>query len=230
VLASSLTHPQIPPFSTEELSGGVYVLARVQPPNAGLIGTAFLVNGKIVTAHHLIGGNDQDVAVIVPRIPRLSNYQDTSDSAVNVSPLRIVADDPIHDLTVLEVSNGPGLSGGFAVGGTDQAMVGGDLYTLGYPHAPNGRMVLTLIRTEVGARILVDSTGIKTKHIILNTQARPGQSGSPVILRATGVAIAMIIGSYAPVGQGSLMIGNVDPATLHQTTHAVSLEYLKGLV
>lgn len=38
--------------------------------------------------------------------------------------------------------------------------------------------------------------------------------------------VAMIIGSYAPNSGGSISLGGVDPHTLHQTTHAVSAEYI----
>jgi hypothetical protein len=36
----------------------------------------------------------------------------------------------------------------------------------------------------------------------------------------------MVVGSYAPNGGGGILLGDVDPATLHQTTHAISAEYV----
>ena len=67
---------------------------------------------------------------------------------------------------------------------------------------------------------------IKSKHIVLNIQTRPGQSGSPVFRESDSMLVAMIIGSYAPNSSGSISLGGVDPHTLHQTTHAVSAEYI----
>jgi hypothetical protein len=41
----------------------------------------------------------------------------------------------------------------------------------------------------------------------------------------------MITGGYSPTGAaGGIIIGGIDPQTLHQTTHAVSAEYIKGLL
>jgi glycine cleavage system aminomethyltransferase T len=65
--------------------------------------------------------------------------------------------------------------------------------------------------------------------IILNVQARPGQSGSPVLLSDGRTIAAMIIGSYAPRAGGGISLGGVDPHTLHQTTHAISAEYIREL-
>lgn len=60
----------------------------------------------------------------------------------------------------------------------------------------------------------------------MNIQTRPGQSGSPVFRESDSMLVAMIIGSYAPNSSGSISLGGVDPHTLHQTTHAVSAEYI----
>jgi hypothetical protein len=40
----------------------------------------------------------------------------------------------------------------------------------------------------------------------------------------------MITGGYAPAGGGGVIVAGIDPQTLHQTTHAVSAEYILGLL
>ena len=121
------------------------------------------------------------------------------------------------------------ISSTIRIGGSDSAPVGTPISSFGFPHADNGRMVLTQQDTTIGARILIESGRIKSKHVVLNTQARPGQSGSPVFKSADGELIAIIIGSYAPGGGGGISLGGVDPSTLHQTTQAVSAEYLLSM-
>jgi ABC-type transport system involved in cytochrome bd biosynthesis fused ATPase/permease subunit len=90
-------------------------------------------------------------------------------------------------------------------------------------------MVLTLQPAIVGARILIASDGVKTKNIVINTQARSGQSGGPVFDAPKSSVVAVLLGSYAPEG-GGMRLGDIDPQTLHQTTHAISAEYLKGML
>lgn len=83
----------------------------------------------------------------------------------------------------------------------------------------------------VGARVLLGAGGVKVKHVVLNTQTRPGQSGGPVFTADGRTVCAMITGGYSPTGAaGGIIIGGIDPQTLHQTTHAVSAEYIKGLL
>ncbi|WP_274399888.1 trypsin-like peptidase domain-containing protein [Xanthomonas campestris] len=115
------------------------------------------------------------------------------------------------------------------VGGADDATVGTQVASFGFPHADHCRMVLTQQDAEIGARVLIASGGIKAKHLVLNTQARPGQSGSPIFRKTDGRLVGVLVGSYAPGGGGGISLGGVDPHTLHQTTHAVSSEYLSKM-
>jgi hypothetical protein len=115
------------------------------------------------------------------------------------------------------------------IAGADGAPVGTQISSFGFPHADHGRMVLTRQDTEIGARVLITSGGVKAKHLVLNVQARPGQSGSPIFRTADGQLVGVLIGSYAPGGGGRISLGGVDPHTLHQTTHAVSAEYLSKM-
>lgn len=209
----------------------VVAVARVTPPNARLLGTASIVSpGKFVTVNHVTGGMDRDLAIVLPRHRTLSEYQDTSDTQVKTRPVRVVSSDPVHDLCVMELDTRETFVGP-AIASTDAVNVGDEVVILGFPHSADaGRMVLTLQKAEVGAKILVDCGGVKAKHLVLNIQSRPGQSGSPVIDPRTGSVVALLVGSYAPGGGGGISLGGVDPHTLHQTTHAVSAEYLQGML
>jgi hypothetical protein len=100
---------------------------------------------------------------------------------------------------------------------------------VGFPHVTEGRRVLTYQTITVGAKILIESSGIKTKHLVMNIQAKPGQSGSPMFSRKDGRVVAMLLGSYAP-GQAGVIIGGINPQTLHQTTHAISSEYILNMI
>lgn len=207
----------------------VYALGRMGPSGLNLTGTGFAVGPRrIATAYHVVGSDDRNLAMVLPRVASLSAYQDTADPAVNTVPLTMAAADPVRDLCILELpaeTSVPFIQG---LSSTDTAVPGAAIVMFGFPHANFGRMVLTQHNTHVGARVLIKTQGQKSKHLILNTQAREGQSGGPVFL--ADQVVAVLLGSYAPGGGGGISLGGVDPATLHQTTHAISAEYLGAML
>jgi S1-C subfamily serine protease len=208
----------------------VYSLGRIEPSGVNLLGTAFAVKSdKIATAFHVVGANDQNLVMIMPRISNMMQYQDTSNAQVNTIPLTVCAADPVLDLCVLQMPPGSGVKYFPTLSSTDAIPPGVPVVACGFPHANHGRMVLTLQSATVGARILIESEGVKTKHIVLNTQARSGQSGGPVFDGTMNSVCAVLIGSYAPQG-GTVIVGGINPQTLHQTTHAISAEYLTGML
>lgn len=204
----------------------VVAVGRMSPAGVQLLGTAFALNkpGFLGTASHVVGTDDTNLVIAVKPLQTLHDYQDTSDQSVQLMHVKIHASDPFHDLVVLKADTP--VSSTIKITGADAVHVGTPIASFGFPHADHGRMVLTQQDASIGARILIESGGIKAKHVVLNTQARPGQSGSPVFRRDTGELVAVLVGSYAPGGGGSISLGGVDPHTLHQTTHAVSCEYL----
>ena len=113
---------------------------------------------------------------------------------------------------------------------TDSLQVGESIAVFGYPHSDHGRMVLTQQDTSIGAKILIESSGIKLKNVVLNIQSRPGQSGSPILIPDKRAIAGILIGRYAPQLIGSISIGRIDPQTLHQSTHATSAEYIKEML
>ena len=207
----------------------VLALGRTSPQGIDLLGACFALGGNhFATARHVVGNSDEGLQLVLPRSGALSDYQDTGDTRVNMAAAKIEAVDPIRDLCVVSIDGGVDV--GYTIGSTDQVGVGAPVAVFGFPHSDHGRLVLTQQDANVGARVLIESSGIKSKHIVLNTQARPGQSGGPVFDPTTGQVVAVLIGSYAPGGGGGISLGGVDPHTLHQTTNAVSAEYLKEMV
>jgi S1-C subfamily serine protease len=211
------------------ISRVTFALGVTGPSGINLLGTAFLLNkkGHFATAAHVAGTDDSKLVVVFKDLNTIHDYQDTSDQKVNAFPVKIVATDPFHDLAVLK-GDVDALSN-VAIVGADAAPVGTEVCSFGYPHADHGRLVLTQQNAAIGARVLIESGRIKSKHLVLNQQARPGQSGSPIFRADNGELVAVLIGSYAPGGGGGISLGGVDPHTLHQTTHAVSAEYLSRM-
>ena len=208
----------------------VLAVGRQLEGSIQLLGTGFALGGsKLATTAHVTGPSDKDLCVVLPKIKTLDDYQDTTDNNVQTHPARIAAYDPVRDIAILELQ-GAEFTTGYKIGASDMASMGAPVVSLGYPHADHGRLVLTQQQSAVGARVVLGKNGIKTKHLILNVQARPGQSGSPVFTIDGTSVVAMIIGSYAPGGGGGISLGGIDPHTLHQTTHAISAEYLPGLL
>ncbi|XZH27861.1 S1 family peptidase, partial (plasmid) [Clostridium perfringens] len=140
---------------------------------------------------------------------------------------KIIATDPFNDICILK--SNVHIYSTIEIGSADECVPGNSVAILGFPHADHGRLVLTEQQTNIGAKVLIENNGIKNKHLILNVQSRPGQSGSPIFDLKTKKLVAILIGSYAPYA-GAITIGGIDPQTLHQTTHAVSAEYIKDMI
>ena len=126
-------------------------------------------------SHSLWTERDTNLVLVMPRISRLSQYQDTSNNNVQWVPAQIVAIDPVRDLAVLEIDGQIEIRRG-GVEGSDQVEPGARIPTLGFPHSSDaGRFVLTQQDTTVGARVLISSNGVASKHLVLNVQTRPGR-------------------------------------------------------
>lgn len=213
-----------------DISYVVHPVGRITPSGISLLGTAFFINhdGLLATAAHVINNSDSNLVVILNQTNSIQDYQDTTTIQVRCIPAKIKAINPVYDVCILEVPEA--VKSTFEIGSTDSIHVGENIATFGYPHSDHGRMVLTQQNTSVGAKILLDSSGIKVKNIVLNIQSRPGQSGSPIVIPESRKIAGILIGSYAPHSGGGISLGGIDPQTLHQTTHAVSAEYLKEMI
>ena len=213
-----------------DISYVVHPVGRMTPKGVLLLGTAFFINRKgiLATAAHVTGKNDDGLVVIMNNIKSIQDYQDTSVQQIQYIPAKIKELNPFADVALLEV---PSLvESRLKLDTTDSVHVGEMISVFGYPHSNHGRMVLTQQDTSVGAKILIDSSGIKLKNIVLNIQSRPGQSGSPIVVSEKNTIVGILIGSYAPKTHGSISLEGIDPQTLHQTTHAISAEYIKEML
>lgn len=208
----------------------IFAVGRTTPQGVNLLGTAFMLpsQGKFATAAHVTNKDDNDLVLVFKEHKNFAEYQDTSDTQVKILPVKISALDPFSDLCVL--SSDSTATSNFQITGSDNVRPGDAVNIFGYPHSDHGRMVLTMQKTEVGARILLETEGIKTKQVVLNIQSRPGQSGSPIFSNRDHTLIGILLGSYAPQNTGGVIIGGIDPQTLHQTTHCMSAEYLLKMI
>jgi hypothetical protein len=214
----------------ERIGNVVWLIGRKQPDGVRLLGTCFAVTTrKFATAAHVTGPSDAGLVAIIDRGKFLSDYQDTSDTSVLLLDVKLAEYDPIRDISIVERVDASLAMFAYKIDGSDSTPVGTPVVSFGFPHADTGRRVLTQQASIVGARVLLGNAGLKTKHVVLNTQTRPGQSGGPVFSSDGKRVHAMILGGYRPAG-GSLNIDGVDPQTLHQTTHAVSAEYITAMI
>lgn len=208
----------------------IYTVGRITPNGVQLLGTCFLLNrsGLFATASHVSNNDNNNLVIFITGKTDLKSYQDTSDNQGQTVPATIYKVDPVRDICILKIDS-PALSN-LGIGGADDVKVTDDVGVVGFPHCVDGRNILTFQNTVVGAKVLIESSGIKSKHLVLNIQTRPGQSGSPIFRLSDSRLVGMIIGSYVPGGAGGISLGGVDPHTLHQTTHAVSSEYILKMI
>ncbi len=207
----------------------VVTIGRVTPAHIEMLGTAFMISndGIFVTSRHVVGDNHSGLVVLAPHIQNINAYQDVSDNRCQPSNAVVSEIDPIKDLALLKAD--VRFSGKMPqIGSLDEVSVGESVGIFGFPHCTEGRRVLTFQNTEVGAKIFLESTGLKIKHAVLNIQSRPGQSGSMVFSPRLEKIIGVLIGTYAP--QFGIRLGNINPAELNQTTHVVSAEYIKDML
>lgn len=195
------------------------------------LGTCTLINRQnlLVTAAHVVKGSDKDLVIKINDTFQ-GNYQDTTIDMSRVFPVKIEKIDPLRDVCILSFKEGIEGRSPLEVGNSDAILPGEEVTIFGFPHSDLGRIVLTQQTCEVGAKILLSTKTIKSKHLVLNIQARPGQSGGPVIRKSDNTIIAILIGAYVPTIGGGIDLGGIDPQTLHQTTHAVSTEYIERML
>lgn len=207
----------------------VATVGRMTPSHVEMLGTAFMIssNGSYVTSRHVIGDNPNGLVILAPHIQRIDEYQDVTDTRCQPVSANVLEIDPIRDLAIIKAD--VHFSGDVpAIASLDEVAVGETVGIFGYPHCTEGRRVLTFQSTAVGAKILLESSSIKSKHAVLNIQSRPGQSGSMVFSPRLQKVVGLLVGTYAP--QFGISLGGINPAELNQTTHIISAEYIREMM
>ncbi|MBR2394283.1 MAG: trypsin-like peptidase domain-containing protein [Candidatus Methanomethylophilaceae archaeon] len=188
------------------------------------LGTAFLLNqeGLLVTAAHVPQNNDEELYIARNKFDSIDHYQDTHDHSVGVIPAKIIKVDPFADICVLKTTLT--VKSLLHIASSDDVSVGDEVIIYGYPHFKDSRMILTQQNSTVGAKVLLGTDQFKKKGLVINLQLTSGQSGSPVISAKDGKVVGMLVGMYSHSNNGRVLINDIDPSTLHQTTHVMSME------
>ncbi|WP_122454166.1 S1 family peptidase [Pseudomonas viridiflava] len=212
------------------------------PEGLVLLGSGFSVSTlKTATAAHVIGGDYNNIVVLQPLVNDIDDYQQTSNIGCQYVNTVIYDHNPIRDIVILQATPTWNTNPSWRTENKwlpfprlpnlsclDQVKVGDNLNIYGFPHCGDNRCVITYQKTNLGAKVYLKTHNIPSKHGVVNFQSRPGQSGSPV-LNEQGDVVAMLIGTYVPDG-GGIRFGNIDPASLNQTTHIISASYIKEML
>lgn len=209
----------------------VVTVGRITENGIGMLGTGFIISndGKIVTTKHVVGSGSTRLVVLMPHIQDINEYQDMTDTRCQSIPVEVLEIDPLKDLCILKADiqfNGKLPT----IGSFDNIKIGEELGIFSFPHCVAGRRVLTFQKTELGAKVLLDSNSMKSKHGVINSQARPGQSGGLIFSSRTQQILGVLIGAYAPKQRGGILLGGINPHELHQTTHCISAEYISEML
>lgn len=210
----------------------VFTIGKKHGNNIEMLGTGFLIsNGRYVVApRHVAGDSDDGLVVILPSIASFDEYQDTTVYNCSFADVYIKHSDPFKDVVILAFKN-PVIDGIFPtipIGSTDDVSVGDKVYIFGFPHCVEGRRVLTMQTALIGAKVLLNSSGIKAKHCVINTQTRPGQSGSMIYSKKLNKIIGILIGAFS--AYSGISLGGINPRELHQTTQCLSAEYISKMI
>ena len=208
----------------------VLPIGIINDNSINILGTAFLISDNLIcTTYHNIA-NQLNLVIINPKINNINEFQNYNDKTCNYSRIELLEASPHRDIAIFKIEG--------QVVDTEsifefvEAPVLSEMIIVGYPHSvedPEGRFILTFQKTYIGSKILLNSElgNIQNKNYILNTQTRPGQSGSPVFDRNFNV-IGMLIGSFKlEVGA---IVGGINPSSLNQTSYVISSEYIKEML
>ena len=208
----------------------VVTVGKITPTGVSMLGTGFIITNdcKIVTTRHIVGDSDKELVVLAPHIKDINEYQDTTDTKCQPIKAKILEIDPIKDLAIIQID--AQYSGDLPkLGSFDDVRISEQGGIFGFPHCVEGRRVLTFQEAEIGAKVLLQSNNIKTKHAVINIQTRPGQSGSLIFSQRLSKIVGILIGAYIPAG-GGISLGGINPRELHQTTQCISAEYIKEML
>lgn len=192
-----------------------------------VLGTAILLGGNILaTAAHVVSASDENLYFGLIPAESVNDFQSARPESFPIFPVKIHKINTLKDICILRCDSvsGPPIP----IGDISSVSTGENTLSLGYPHANDGRIVLTQFCGEIGAKVNIKDNFIDTNHFIINIFARPGQSGGPVFVIRGNKAqlIAMVIGSYINSTAPGIGIAGLDPRSLNQTTHAISVTHI----
>lgn len=194
-----------------------------------MLGSGFFVSNdyRIATARHVIGNEYENLVMLLPHISNINQYQDVSDNTCKYANAKVLEINPITDLAILKIEQS-GLIMTPPISSLDNIKVGERIGIFGFPHCVMGRRVLTYHEAEIGAKMLLESSGIKAKYATLNLQTRPGQSGSLVFNPMNGDILGLLIGTYAP--DSGVNIAGINPYELNQTSYCISANHIREML
>ncbi len=197
-----------------------------------MLGTGFLVDDgeHIATSRHVVGDAEDNLCIILPSISRFDEYQDTTINSCQYANVTIDSSDPFRDIVMLKTKDRLIVDDALIVhlGEADNINVGDQVYIIGFPHCVEGRKVLTMQSAMIGSKIIMNSSGIKSKYFVINTQTRPGQSGSIIYSPDKNLIVGMLIGAFA--SSARVFVAGINPRELHQTTQCISAEYISKMI
>lgn len=208
------------------------LVGRISPGGVNVLGSAFIADqfGNCATPYHVVGSNDDNLCIVLSPTVDINVYQDSSETNCSIAPAKMTEVDPSRDIAILKTDLTFPSGFTFApLGSFDDCNVADQMEIFGYPHCTFGRRALTLQRAEIGAKVIMENNGAKSKHGVLNIQTRPGQSGSFVQCPRRLQVVGMLIGAWVP-GQGRISLGGINPHELHQTTHCISADHIRDML
>lgn len=176
------------------------------PTQITILGSGFMVNGKIVTAAHLTHTLNQEqiqnlkANVMIEQLGNdLEKYQWV--------PIKEFKKDVKNDLAVFEFEQPPMYIKNMAMGDSENVEVGQDVYFIGFPYAAqliNDGFGITLVANRgMVSNIKRDGTDPSRKRnwFIIDAISNPGNSGCPLINAETNQVIGVMSISFRTPSQ-----------------------------
>jgi len=206
----------------------VFPIGKKQSDGVALLGTCFLIgtDGLVATTAHVAPPDAEELVLIIPESNSANDYQDLDNDKLRCIDIELTEISQLRDISILKTKNALSLPT-LDITSFDDVEIGEEVEIWGFPHCIYGRKILTLQKAEIGAKFI--SGPVKSKYCVINTQAQPGQSGSIIYSPKNKSIVGMLLGAYIPKKSG-ILLGNIDPFTLHQTTHCISAEYIKEMI